>query len=439
LTTGSLKQNPCTASVAASFNHGPKVNLTYDLSNRVNNLAHNGWSEDYLYSPDNRRIWRSAGQTFCGASIDNDEGLSWNPGTGAQSQYILYSPAGQKLGVYCLNFSSSGQYNVWTASEENVYWGSRLVGKRSGAGAMGHFITDRLHSKGDGSAFYPYGESKTGAAGDDREQFATYTRDQTSGLDYADQRWYSSRLGRFTSPDPSEHRFAKMQSPGSWNRYSYVEGEPIGRKDPSGLAFASLEAPPGFVWGAIDVWGLYSSILWFDSTPPVPLPIPIGETGVSYVGNSSLNEAELHFNHEMYADLESMLSFMGATGTATFNGSIVLAGGASATLWEIGGVVIRVDVTAAAAHPVITVTVIGVGLAATAGHILYNNVVKNKEVVRAIREIERECGKRADDEQRRKIQREIEKAKQIAHGNGGGSDSVPYDEILDIVREILCN
>lgn len=205
---------------------GGTLNLTYDLSNRVTNLAHNGWSEDYLYSPDNRRIWRSAGQTFCGASIDNNQGLSWNPGTGVQSQYILYSPAGQKLGVYCLRFSPNGHYNVWTASEENVYWGSRLVGKRIGISAMSHFITDRLHSKGDGSAYYPYGESKMGAAGDDREQFATYTRDQSSGLDYADQRWYSSRLGRFLTVDPAAD---------GDNHYAYVDGDPIGSIDPTGL------------------------------------------------------------------------------------------------------------------------------------------------------------------------------------------------------------
>jgi RHS repeat-associated protein len=91
---------------------------------------------------------------------------------------------------------------------------------------MGHFITDRLHSKGDGSAFYPYGESKTGAAGDDREQFATYTRDQTSGLDYADQRWYSSRLGRFLTVDPA--------ADGN-NHYSYSSSDPVNSYDPNGL------------------------------------------------------------------------------------------------------------------------------------------------------------------------------------------------------------
>jgi RHS repeat-associated protein len=106
---------------------------------------------------------------------------------------------------------------------------------------MGHFITDRLHSKGDGSAFYPYGESKTGAAGDDREQFATYTRDQSSGLDHADQRWYSSRLGRFLTTDPFDSSFSDAR-PTSANRYSYVESDPGNLIDPTGLL---LESPGG--------------------------------------------------------------------------------------------------------------------------------------------------------------------------------------------------
>jgi RHS repeat-associated protein len=36
----------------------------------------------------------------------------------------------------------------------------------------------------------------------DRDKFATYYRDSTTGLDYAQNRYYANTLGRFTSPDP---------------------------------------------------------------------------------------------------------------------------------------------------------------------------------------------------------------------------------------------
>ena len=113
--------------------------------------------------------------------------------------------------------------------------GKRMIAASNGSSLVTDFTTDRLQSKGDGSRFYPYGESKTGASGDDREQFATYTRDERSGLDYADQRWYASGVGRFGSVDPT-YRNVSALNPTSWNRYAYSNGDSINANDPDGLA-----------------------------------------------------------------------------------------------------------------------------------------------------------------------------------------------------------
>ena len=64
-------------------------------------------------------------------------------------------------------------------------------------------------------------------------KFATYLRDTATNLDYADQRFYANTQGRFTSPDPL-NASARMANPNSWNRYAYVEGDPINANDPSG-------------------------------------------------------------------------------------------------------------------------------------------------------------------------------------------------------------
>jgi RHS repeat-associated protein len=218
------------------------MTLDYDLSNRVSGVSHPDGAEQYRYAPDNRRVWRSAGRTACYAHRGNDGQFEWvGYGEGTSEQVILYSPGGQKMGAYCVIFSPNLQYSAVTASEENVYYGGRLVGKRlvsvtgSNNGLVSAFTADRLQSKGNGSNYYPYGESKNSTAGDDREGFATYTRDEKSGLDYANQRWYASGVGRFTSPDPYQAS-AGPSDPGSWNRFTYVRGEPIGRYDPLGLA-----------------------------------------------------------------------------------------------------------------------------------------------------------------------------------------------------------
>jgi RHS repeat-associated protein len=65
-------------------------------------------------------------------------------------------------------------------------------------------------------------------------KFATYARDAATGLDYADQRYYASNWGRFTSPDLYGGS-ASGRQPQTWNRYAYVIGDPINSNDPSGL------------------------------------------------------------------------------------------------------------------------------------------------------------------------------------------------------------
>ena len=47
-------------------------------------------------------------------------------------------------------------------------------------------------------------------------------------------RYFSNGLGRFTSPDPFGAD-ASLKSPQSWNRYSYVDGDPINFTDTAGL------------------------------------------------------------------------------------------------------------------------------------------------------------------------------------------------------------
>ncbi len=64
------------------------------------------------------------------------------------------------------------------------------------------------------------------------------------GLDYADQRFYASTYGRFNTPDPYQGS-AGPGDPGSWNRYSYVGGDPVNRLDLAGTCWITTYSSDG--------------------------------------------------------------------------------------------------------------------------------------------------------------------------------------------------
>ena len=66
-------------------------------------------------------------------------------------------------------------------------------------------------------------------------KFTTYTRDTESNNDYAVARQYINRFGRFVTVDPSGLSAQDVTNPQSWNLYSYVQNNPIGLIDPTGL------------------------------------------------------------------------------------------------------------------------------------------------------------------------------------------------------------
>jgi len=57
--------------------------------------------------------------------------------------------------------------------------------------------------------------------------------DALQGRDYMHARYYSNQLGRFLSVDPAQGEVGSSQS---WNRYSYVQNNPLNLLDPTGEA-----------------------------------------------------------------------------------------------------------------------------------------------------------------------------------------------------------
>jgi RHS repeat-associated protein len=70
-----------------------------------------------------------------------------------------------------------------------------------------------------------------------RQKFGSYERENETGLDFAQARYFSSVQGRFTSVDPMLES-AELGEPQSWNRYSFVLNNPLVYTDPTGEKWA---------------------------------------------------------------------------------------------------------------------------------------------------------------------------------------------------------
>ncbi len=192
------------------------LTFSYDRANRMVGVGGSA-AESYWYDSSNLRVYsRNA--------------------SGAETIYF-YGADGTKLATYTYSIITyqGGPEIQLTQQSANVYFLGKLISAEGNAVQV-----DRLGSVRSGGpgglghqAQYPYGVEYTVTA-NDREKYATYTRDSVTGLDYAMNRYYSSVWGRFTSPDPYGGS-ASPSSPQSWNRYGYPANDPANHNDPSGL------------------------------------------------------------------------------------------------------------------------------------------------------------------------------------------------------------
>jgi RHS repeat-associated protein len=142
---------------------------------------------------------------------------------------------------------------------------------RTDAGGNRHFLSDALGSTlaltDDGGTtqtgynYEPYGTTTTSGAASNNSITYTGREYDNTGLYYYRARYYSPTLQRFISEDP-------IGLAGGINTHAYVEGNPISRVDPTGLA------PPS---GAIALRDYFQSIFPSPRDPSLrPDGLPCG-------------------------------------------------------------------------------------------------------------------------------------------------------------------
>lgn len=209
-------------------NNGLSYNVGYDAENRLSSIvqgSNNTELASYFYDAQNKRI-------FSGPAGADSYGNLTN-----YTVYV-YSPSGQRLGGYLLAtaFVDNSQTNYVvtpalqvTGTSGDAYFGGRRLA-----------VMDQLGSAG---TYYPWGEAKGGTNPQDTWNFGTYWQDSVSGLDYANNRYYSNAYGRFMTTDPYKAHGGgpgNPRDPQSWNRYTYTSGDPVNRLDPTGLLWEDV-------------------------------------------------------------------------------------------------------------------------------------------------------------------------------------------------------
>ncbi len=198
--------------------------LSYDIENRLIQATNTNGTETYAYGPDNRRVYQKMAS---GTEL-----------------VFFYGVNGDRLRTYQLQWM-----NGFSVTNTNIYFAGRLISANNGPIRL-----DRLGSVRNWSRYYPFGEEQ--GSGYIPEKFATYYRDTSTSLDYAMNRYYGSTMGRFTTPDPYGGS-ANLENPQSWNRYAYVNNDPVNNNDPTGLFLPGTPFDDSLSY--FELWWVYNN------------------------------------------------------------------------------------------------------------------------------------------------------------------------------------
>jgi RHS repeat-associated protein len=224
----------------ANMTNDGNNSYAYDADGNMTQVG--GGSIGFVYNALNQRIEI----TYTGGSLEFVFGINgkrvstWQGSTGELWKGMTY------WGEQPVEFYSSGY-----AHFPYVNWLGTTRGETDFNGSIDSSYTS-----------LPFGDGWNMPQGEmyDSQQFAGMDSD-TASIEHTDFREYSAMSGRWMSPDPFGGSY-DFSNPQSFNRYAYVQNNPISATDPSGLMMCaggpcldtgggSFNAPGGVFWG----WG----------------------------------------------------------------------------------------------------------------------------------------------------------------------------------------
>jgi RHS repeat-associated protein len=161
----------------------------------------------------------------------------------------ILGPGGEQVTEYAVSgatstwihtnaFSGGKIQATYDGTDTTFYLGDWLGTKRVEVGASGCATAYASLPYGDGLTTVSLPGYNACASDATEHHFTGKERDNESGNDYFEARYYASSMGRFMSPDWSAKAepvpYAKMDDPQSLNLYTYVRNNPLTRMDIDG-------------------------------------------------------------------------------------------------------------------------------------------------------------------------------------------------------------
>ncbi len=205
------------------------LNYEYDAANRVRVIKRDDGSgiQAFVYGSTNARL------------IDYDAGVGLNKFY-AGNGLVEYTEYGQNIPTWTKSYTYLGDSQLSTITPngsggESIEYnhpdrlGTRLITNQA-TGA----VTEQAH--------LPFGKALNAESTitTNNKRFTSYDRSAATGLDYAVNRTYDSKQGRFTQVDPIGMGSVSLAAPQTLNLYAYCANDPINHTDPSGLGFFSF-------------------------------------------------------------------------------------------------------------------------------------------------------------------------------------------------------
>ena len=201
---------------------------TYDAENKIAKVDS---VSAYIYDGEGQRVRKLLGEST--RFVFGIGGLliaEFSATSGSLLKEYIYGVSGLLATVEPTAVNSNG--TQYTTSDN--LGTPRVITKAGGIVASRHDYQPFGTELGAGVGGRTTGMGFSNGGDTNRKKFTQYERDNETGLDYAQARYYNSIDGRFTTADPLMAS-AHSSAPQTWNRYSYGLNNPLRYIDPSGL------------------------------------------------------------------------------------------------------------------------------------------------------------------------------------------------------------